>query len=59
MEEMLEYAKKFIPNEVASNLFNMPTMYEMLLSNTYDLWFAPCARSLNRLPRQAHVTAAG
>lgn len=43
MEEMLEYAKKLIPDEVASNLFNMPTKYEMLLSNTYDLWFAPWA----------------
>lgn len=41
--EMLEYAKKLIPDEVASNLFNMPTKYEMLLSNTYDLWFAPWA----------------
>ena len=43
MEEMLEYAEKLIPDEVASNLFNMPTKYEMLLSNTYDLWFAPWA----------------
>lgn len=43
MEEMLEYAKTLIPDEVASNLFNMPQKYEMLLSNTYDLWFAPWA----------------
>ncbi|WP_234809151.1 hypothetical protein [Mycobacteroides saopaulense] len=44
MAEMLEYIKKLIPDEVASNLFNMPTKYEMLLSNTYDLWFAPWAK---------------
>lgn len=44
MEEMLEYAKKLIPDEVASNLFNMPQKYEMLLSNTYDLWFEPWAK---------------
>ena len=43
LEEMLEYAKKLIPDEVASNLFNMPSKYEMVLSNTYDLWFAPWA----------------
>ncbi len=41
LEELLEYARKFIPDEVASNLFNMPAKYEMVLSNTYDLWFAP------------------
>lgn len=43
LEELLEYARKFIPDEVASNLFNMPAKYEMVLSNTYDLWFAPWA----------------
>ncbi|MDO3017393.1 MULTISPECIES: hypothetical protein [Mycobacteriaceae] len=43
MEELLEYARKFIPDEVASNLYNMPAKYEMVLSNTYDLWFAPWA----------------
>lgn len=43
LEELLEYARKFIPDEVASNLYNMPAKYEMVLSNTYDLWFAPWA----------------
>ncbi|OCB32796.1 hypothetical protein A9X02_24260 [Mycobacterium malmoense] len=43
LAEMLEYAKKLIPDEVASNLYNMPSKYEMVLSNTYDLWFAPWA----------------
>ncbi len=43
LEEMLEYAKKLIPDEVASNLYNMPSKYEMVLSNTHDLWFAPWA----------------
>lgn len=44
LEEMLEYVKKLIPDEVASNLYNMPSKYEMLLSNTHDLWFAPWAQ---------------
>lgn len=43
LAEMLEYAKKLIPDEVASNLYNMPSKYETVLSNTYDLWFAPWA----------------
>lgn len=43
LDEMLEYAKKLIPYEVASNLYNMPSKYEMVLSNTHDLWFAPWA----------------
>lgn len=37
MTELLEYAQKFIPDEVASNLYNMPSMYEMVLTNAYDL----------------------
>lgn len=47
LAEMLEYAKKLIPDEVASNLYNMPSKYEMVLSNTYDLWFAPWAEKSN------------
>nr|WP_234921090.1 hypothetical protein [Mycobacteroides chelonae] len=43
LEELLEYARKFIPDEVATNLYNMPAKYEMVLSNTYDLWFKPWA----------------
>jgi hypothetical protein len=39
LEETLEYAKTIIPDEVASSLFNLPLKYEMVLSNSYDLWF--------------------
>jgi hypothetical protein len=39
IEETLEYAKTIIPDEVASSLFNLPLKYEMVLSNSYDLWF--------------------
>jgi hypothetical protein len=39
LEEMLKYVERLIPDEVASNLFNSPLKYEMLLSNTYDVWF--------------------
>jgi len=40
LEETYEYAKPHIQNEIASLLFNQPLMYEMALSNTYDLWFS-------------------
>ncbi len=64
MTELLEYAQKFIPDEVASNLYNMPSMYEMVLSNTYDLWFAPWAErskttGLGATPAEAFKTATG
>jgi hypothetical protein len=39
LEETLEYAKTLIPDEVASNLFNHPLKFEIVLLNTYDLWF--------------------
>jgi hypothetical protein len=39
LEDTLDYAKTLIPDEVASSLFNLPLKYEMVLSNTYDLWF--------------------
>jgi hypothetical protein len=42
LEETLEYANTIIPDEVASSLFNVPLKYEMVLSNTFDLWFTPC-----------------
>ncbi|MBU8814327.1 hypothetical protein [Mycolicibacterium goodii] len=62
MTELLEYAQKFIPDEVASNLYNMPSMYEMVLSNTYDLWFTPWAErskttGLGATPAEAFKTA--
>jgi hypothetical protein len=39
LEETLEYAKTIIPDEVASLLFNLPLKYEIVLSNTDELWF--------------------
>ena len=39
LEETLEYAKTIIHDEVASSLFNDPLKYEMVLSNTHDVWF--------------------
>jgi hypothetical protein len=39
LEDTLDYTKTLIPDEVASSLFNLPLKYEMVLSNTYDLWF--------------------
>jgi hypothetical protein len=39
LEETHEYAKPHIQNEIASSLFNQPLKYEIVLSNTYDLWF--------------------
>lgn len=64
LEELLEYARKFIPDEVASNLYNMPAKYEMVLSNTYDLWFAPWAEKskttgLGATPAEAFKTGTG
>lgn len=64
LEQLLEYARKFIPDEVASNLFNMPAKYEMVLSNTYDLWFAPWAEKskttgLGAMPAEAFKIGTG
>lgn len=39
LEEMHEYAKPHIQGEIASALFNSPLRLEIVLSNTYDLWF--------------------
>ncbi|GAB7146268.1 hypothetical protein [Mycobacterium riyadhense] len=39
LEETHEYAKPHIQNEIASSLFNHPLKYEIVLSNTDDLWF--------------------
>jgi hypothetical protein len=43
LEDTLDYTKTLIPDEVASSLFNLPLKYEMVLSNTYDLWFTAWA----------------
>jgi hypothetical protein len=39
LEETHEYAKPLIQDEIASALFNAPLRLEIVLSNTYDLWF--------------------
>jgi hypothetical protein len=47
LEETHEYAKPLIQNEIASSLFNQPLKYEIVLSNTYDLWFTAWAPRSN------------
>jgi hypothetical protein len=64
LEDMLKYIERLIPDEVASNLFNLPLKYEMLLSNTYDVWFTAWpSRSkitgLGATPAQAFKIATG
>ncbi len=64
LEETHEYAKPHIQNEIASSLFNQPLKYEMVLSNTYDLWFtAWLSRSntngLGATPAEAFKIATG
>jgi len=39
LEEMLEYLKTIVPEEVATSLFNHPLKYQIVVSNTFDLWF--------------------
>ncbi len=43
LEELHEYAKPLIQGEIASALFNAPLRLEIVLSNTYDLWFTKWA----------------
>ncbi|WP_205878915.1 hypothetical protein [Mycobacterium camsae] len=43
LEEMHEYTKPLIQGEIASALFNSPLRLEIVLSNTYDLWFTEWA----------------
>jgi hypothetical protein len=43
LQEVHEYAKPLIQGEIASALFNSPLRLEIVLSNTYDLWFTAWA----------------
>lgn len=63
-DELHEYAKPHIQNEIASALFNHPLRMEIVLSNTYDLWFTEwAARSkttdLGATPAEAFKIATG
>jgi hypothetical protein len=62
LEETHEYAKPLIQNEIASALFNSPLRLEIVLSNTYDLWFAEWAsrsktKGLGATPAEAFKIA--
>jgi hypothetical protein len=64
LEETHEYAKPLIQNEIASSLFNQPLKYEIVLSNTYDLWFTAWSRrsnitGLGATPAEAFKIATG
>ena len=64
LEETHDYAKTIIPDEVASALFNDPLKYEIVLSNTDDIWFsawAPRSKTtgLGATPAEAFNIATG
>jgi hypothetical protein len=64
LEETHEYAKPLIADEIASSLFNLPLKYEIVLSNSYDLWFTPWAprsktTGLGATPAEAFKIATG
>jgi hypothetical protein len=64
LEETHEYAKPLIAEETASSLFNLPLKYEIVLSNTYDLWFTAWASrskttGLGATPAEAFKIATG
>ena len=40
LDEMLEYLKTIVPDEVATALFNDPRKYQIVVSNTFDMWFS-------------------
>jgi hypothetical protein len=64
LEEMLEFLKTVVPDEVASSLFNQPLKYQIAVSNTFDLWFsgwAPRSKTtgLGATPAEAFAIATG
>jgi hypothetical protein len=64
LEEMLEFLKTIVPDEVASSLFNQPLKYQIAVSNTFDLWFsgwAPRSKTtgLGATPAEAFAIATG
>jgi hypothetical protein len=64
LDEMLEYLKTIVPDEVASSLFNHPQKYQIVVSNTFDIWFSPWAprsrtTGLGATPAEAFKIATG
>ncbi len=64
LDEMLEYIKTIVPDEVASSLFNHPQKYQIVVSNTFDIWFSPWApksktTGLGATPAEAFKIASG
>jgi hypothetical protein len=64
LDEMLEYLKTIVPDEVASSLFNHPLKYQIVVSNTFDMWFSawsPGSKTtgLGATPAEAFKIATG
>lgn len=63
-EELHEYAKPLMQEEIASALFNAPLRLEIVLSNSFDLWFTEWASrskttGLGATPAEAFKIATG
>lgn len=64
LEEMLEYLKTIVPDEVASSLFFHPLKYQIVVSNTFDMWLSawlPRSKTtgLGATPAEAFKIATG
>lgn len=64
LDEMLGYLKTIVPDEVATALFNDPRKYQIVVSNTFDLWFSawsPRSKTtgLGATPAEAFKIATG
>lgn len=64
LDEMLEYIKTIVPDEVASSLFNHPLKYQIVVSNTFDIWlseWSPRSKTtgLGATPAEAFKIATG
>lgn len=64
LDEMLEYLKTIVPDEVATALFNDPRKYQIVVSNTFDMWFSawsPRSKTtgLGATPAEAFKIATG
>jgi hypothetical protein len=64
LDEMLEYLETIVPDEVATALFNDPRKYQIVVSNTFDMWFSawsPRSKTtgLGAIPAEAFKIATG
>lgn len=64
LDEMLEYLKTIVPDEVATALFNDPRKYQIVVSNTFDMWFSAWSprsttTGLGATPAEAFKLATG